>query len=212
MTMIITRRTICATMLARLDRDGRRHHQTVRVVRLFRSAETAGLLGHRPEFGPAFHLRAGETCRASSTRPPACQQTPSTTIWATVSATSSRSPPGQTAPFPPVEYASDYGFVAAAIAKGCKFDHFADTSGPVPARSAHRQHVQKLPPAPAAGLHAGKAVCGRSFRADRVTNAMPNAISQVLVDDERAIVTKWTLPAEARQAVTLTGSTIWWSI
>jgi glycosyltransferase involved in cell wall biosynthesis len=35
----------------------------------------------------------------------------------------------QSAPFPPVEYASDYGFVAAAIAKGCKFDHFADTSG-----------------------------------------------------------------------------------
>lgn len=35
----------------------------------------------------------------------------------------------ETAPFPPVEYASDYGFVAGAIAKGCKFDHFADTSG-----------------------------------------------------------------------------------
>jgi len=35
----------------------------------------------------------------------------------------------QAAPFPPVEYASDYGFVAAAIAKGCKFDHFADTAG-----------------------------------------------------------------------------------
>jgi glycosyltransferase involved in cell wall biosynthesis len=35
----------------------------------------------------------------------------------------------QSAPFPPVEYASDYGFVAGAIAKGCKFDHFADTSG-----------------------------------------------------------------------------------
>jgi glycosyltransferase involved in cell wall biosynthesis len=35
----------------------------------------------------------------------------------------------QAAPFPPVEYASDYGFVAAAIAKGCRFDHFADTSG-----------------------------------------------------------------------------------
>lgn len=35
----------------------------------------------------------------------------------------------QKAPFPPIEYASDYGFVAAAIAKGCTFDHFADTSG-----------------------------------------------------------------------------------
>jgi len=33
------------------------------------------------------------------------------------------------APFPPVEYASDYGFVAGAIAKGCRFDHFADTEG-----------------------------------------------------------------------------------
>ena len=33
------------------------------------------------------------------------------------------------APFPPVEYASDYGFVAGAIHKGCKFDHFADTEG-----------------------------------------------------------------------------------
>jgi glycosyltransferase involved in cell wall biosynthesis len=33
------------------------------------------------------------------------------------------------APFPPVEYASDYGFVAGAIAKGCKFDHFADIEG-----------------------------------------------------------------------------------
>ena len=33
------------------------------------------------------------------------------------------------APFPPVEYASDYGFVADAIAKGCTFDHFADTEG-----------------------------------------------------------------------------------
>ena len=35
----------------------------------------------------------------------------------------------QKAPFPPVEYASDYGFVAGAIAKGCRFDHFADTEG-----------------------------------------------------------------------------------
>jgi glycosyltransferase involved in cell wall biosynthesis len=35
----------------------------------------------------------------------------------------------QTAPFPHVEYASDYGFVAAALAKGCKLNHFADTEG-----------------------------------------------------------------------------------
>jgi hypothetical protein len=33
------------------------------------------------------------------------------------------------APFPHVEYASDYRFVAAALAKGCKLDHFADTEG-----------------------------------------------------------------------------------
>jgi len=33
------------------------------------------------------------------------------------------------APFPHVEYASDYGFVAAATAKGCRLDHFADTKG-----------------------------------------------------------------------------------
>ena len=33
------------------------------------------------------------------------------------------------APFPPVEYASDYGFVAAALAKGFTFDHFDDTDG-----------------------------------------------------------------------------------
>ena len=33
------------------------------------------------------------------------------------------------APFPAVEYASDYGFVAAAIAQGARFDHFADTEG-----------------------------------------------------------------------------------
>lgn len=31
------------------------------------------------------------------------------------------------APFPHVEYASDYGFVAAALAKGCRLDHFADS-------------------------------------------------------------------------------------
>jgi glycosyltransferase involved in cell wall biosynthesis len=31
--------------------------------------------------------------------------------------------------FPHVEYASDYGFVAAALAKGCRLDHFADTEG-----------------------------------------------------------------------------------
>ncbi|OAI44609.1 hypothetical protein AYO42_04555 [Rhizomicrobium sp. SCGC AG-212-E05] len=35
----------------------------------------------------------------------------------------------ESAPFPPVEYASDYGFVAGAIAKGATFDHFADTEG-----------------------------------------------------------------------------------
>ena len=35
----------------------------------------------------------------------------------------------ETAPFPHVEYASDYGFVAAATAKGCRLDHFADTEG-----------------------------------------------------------------------------------
>ena len=33
------------------------------------------------------------------------------------------------ASFPPVEYASDYAFVASAIAKGQRFDHFADTEG-----------------------------------------------------------------------------------
>jgi hypothetical protein len=33
------------------------------------------------------------------------------------------------APFPHVAYASDYGFVAAAMTKGCKLDHFADTEG-----------------------------------------------------------------------------------
>lgn len=33
------------------------------------------------------------------------------------------------APFPHVEYASDYGFVAAALAKGCRLDHFADRDG-----------------------------------------------------------------------------------
>ena len=32
-------------------------------------------------------------------------------------------------PFPDMEYASDYGLVAAAIAKGARFDHFADTGG-----------------------------------------------------------------------------------
>jgi glycosyltransferase involved in cell wall biosynthesis len=35
----------------------------------------------------------------------------------------------ETAPFPHVEYASDYGFVSAALAKGCRFDHFADCEG-----------------------------------------------------------------------------------
>ncbi|HVV28077.1 MAG TPA: glycosyltransferase family 2 protein [Rhizomicrobium sp.] len=35
----------------------------------------------------------------------------------------------ETAPFPDQAYASDYGFVAAAIAKGCRFDHFPDTEG-----------------------------------------------------------------------------------
>ena len=33
------------------------------------------------------------------------------------------------ASFPHVEYASDHGFVAAALAKGCRLDHFADTQG-----------------------------------------------------------------------------------
>ena len=33
------------------------------------------------------------------------------------------------APFPYIEYASDYGFVSAALAKGCRLDHFADTRG-----------------------------------------------------------------------------------
>jgi glycosyltransferase involved in cell wall biosynthesis len=35
----------------------------------------------------------------------------------------------ETAPFPHVKYASDYGFVAAALAKGCRLDHFSDTEG-----------------------------------------------------------------------------------
>jgi glycosyltransferase involved in cell wall biosynthesis len=35
----------------------------------------------------------------------------------------------ETTPFPLVEYASDYGFVAAALAKGCRLDHFADRDG-----------------------------------------------------------------------------------
>jgi glycosyltransferase involved in cell wall biosynthesis len=35
----------------------------------------------------------------------------------------------ETAPFPHVEYASDYGFVAAALAKGRRLDHFVDTEG-----------------------------------------------------------------------------------
>lgn len=35
----------------------------------------------------------------------------------------------ETAPFPHVKYASDFGFVAAALAKGCRLDHFADTEG-----------------------------------------------------------------------------------
>jgi glycosyltransferase involved in cell wall biosynthesis len=33
------------------------------------------------------------------------------------------------APFPHVEYASDYGFVAAALAQGSRLDYFADTKG-----------------------------------------------------------------------------------
>jgi glycosyltransferase involved in cell wall biosynthesis len=33
------------------------------------------------------------------------------------------------APFPHVKYASDFGFVSAAMAKGCRLDHFADTEG-----------------------------------------------------------------------------------
>jgi glycosyltransferase involved in cell wall biosynthesis len=35
----------------------------------------------------------------------------------------------ETAPFPHVEYASDFGFVSAALARGCRLDHFADTQG-----------------------------------------------------------------------------------
>jgi len=35
----------------------------------------------------------------------------------------------EAARFPEVEYASDYGFVRDAIAKGQRFDHFADTQG-----------------------------------------------------------------------------------
>jgi glycosyltransferase involved in cell wall biosynthesis len=35
----------------------------------------------------------------------------------------------ETAPFPHVKYASDFGFVAAARDKGCRLDHFADTDG-----------------------------------------------------------------------------------
>lgn len=35
----------------------------------------------------------------------------------------------QAAPFPAVEYASDSGFVMAAMAKGCRIEHFADTDG-----------------------------------------------------------------------------------
>jgi len=35
----------------------------------------------------------------------------------------------ETAPFPHVEYASDFGFVSAAMAKGCRLDHFADRDG-----------------------------------------------------------------------------------
>jgi glycosyltransferase involved in cell wall biosynthesis len=33
------------------------------------------------------------------------------------------------APFPHVKYASDFGFVSAALAKGCRLDYFADTEG-----------------------------------------------------------------------------------
>jgi glycosyltransferase involved in cell wall biosynthesis len=33
------------------------------------------------------------------------------------------------APFPHVEYASDFGFVSAGLAKGCRLDHFSDTRG-----------------------------------------------------------------------------------
>ena len=35
----------------------------------------------------------------------------------------------ETAPFPHVKYASDFGFVAAARDKGCRLDHFADREG-----------------------------------------------------------------------------------
>jgi glycosyltransferase involved in cell wall biosynthesis len=35
----------------------------------------------------------------------------------------------ETAPFPHVRYASDFGFVSGALSKGCRLDHFADTQG-----------------------------------------------------------------------------------
>ena len=35
----------------------------------------------------------------------------------------------EAAPFPHVKYASDFGFVSAAMAQGCRLDHFADTEG-----------------------------------------------------------------------------------
>jgi glycosyltransferase involved in cell wall biosynthesis len=35
----------------------------------------------------------------------------------------------QAAPFPHVRFASDFGFVSAALSTGCRLDHFADTEG-----------------------------------------------------------------------------------
>ena len=35
----------------------------------------------------------------------------------------------QAAPFPPVQYASDYGFIAAGLARGARVETFPDTDG-----------------------------------------------------------------------------------
>ncbi len=65
----------------------------------------------------------------------------------------------------------------AAIAKGCKFDHFADTVRPVPARPAHRQHVQSFPQHLLPDFMLEKLFPADLSAAGRVTSAMPNAIS-----------------------------------
>ncbi len=61
-------------------------------------------------------------------------------------------------PFPAVEYASDYGFVAAGMAGGARFDHFADTTGLCLHVLRTDQHVAQLSAVSAAGFHAGKTV------------------------------------------------------